>query len=208
MTYLHVALGEVHAVRKGRAVLHPEVDATDPNSAAWWMHSLFAELAAFTPLVDPDGEPDGCPASTTSAEEAPAPIPRASSLRKVPLGEIHVVQPFSAIMDEILAFPRHLTRAEDACDVVSPTPALYLGSLVSVKNRDALIAHDCRHVLTVLDEEEAPYVTDVEERPATPPIPRGSPGLRPARHMRCVRVSKPGMELVALKCAFFPSSVI
>jgi hypothetical protein len=126
------------------------------------MDGLLKEIAATVPVVDEDETP-GKPK-----------LVRASSLRRVPPEAIHYVPPFSAIIDEIESFPQFALQS-------SPyTPSLYLGSLVAAKNREALIAHNCRHVLTVLDVEESPYA---DSSTSASPIPDEATGA-PARPYR------------------------
>lgn len=110
-------------------------------------NSVLSQLTKTVPVED--GE-DG---------DAPKPVLlRVPSLRKVKPEEVHYVAPFSSLMDEIMKFPE-LTPPRAVSDAV-PTPTLYLGGLISTKNREGLLAHDCRYILTLLDTEEAPYVSE------------------------------------------------
>lgn len=128
--------------------------------------SFFAELSHTVGVVDGD---DGVTVTPV--------LTRMPSLRTVPPDAVHFVAPFSAVMDEIMEFPEFRDPPGSL-----PGPCLYLGSLIATKSLDALLAHETRFVLTVLDEEETPYA---------PPDYRASPspsetalGLRPRRFMR------------------------
>ncbi len=103
---------------------------------------LLSELTATVPVDD------------EQSSNARPKIGRVPSLRHVRQEEIHFVPYFSEKMNEIMAFP--LDRARVVSGLV-PVPSLYLGSLISTKDFDGLMAHDCKFVLTVLDSEEAPY---------------------------------------------------
>lgn len=73
---------------------------------------------------------------------ASSPFPRPTPLRPVAPEEVHYVEPFSSIMDEVQTYPEYVLA--DADPSRTPIPTLYLGSLISTKNKDGLLAHDCR----------------------------------------------------------------
>ncbi len=70
-------------------------------------------------------------------------------------------------MDHIFHFPHHCAT--------EPAPALLLGSLIATKCHENLIERSCRHVLTLLDVEEAPYLcTPSDASPPAAEPPRAS----------------------------------
>ncbi len=105
------------------------------------MLALFSEMSSKVPVADVEA---GAPLHD---------IKRLSSLRHVREEDIHIVPSFSALMDEIVAFPELLPFSDKDS---GPIPCLYVGSMNATKNLEALLAHNCRYVLSVLHEAEFP----------------------------------------------------